>query len=428
MSATAQQLIEPAAERSDAAGKGDRYIPPLPRVSIQVFCETADVNDAFAEASRDRRASRAHMTVQMGGLAAAREFYISAPTPNVVVVESTAVPATLMEQLDRLADVCDAGTKVVIVGHSNDIGLYRELIQKGVSDYVLVPIDAITALSTLSALFDVPGTDPLGRAVAFVGAKGGVGSSTIAHNVAWAISQEFASDVVIADLDLAFGTAGLDFNQDPPQGMAEAVSAQGRLDENYLDRLFSKCTDHLSLIAAPSTLDKEYDLTDEAVEPVIDLIRKTVPTVVLDVPHLWAGWAKATLLAADDVVITAVPDLANLRNAKNMVDLLKQARRNDRPPIVILNQVGVPKKPEISPKDFGAALEIEPTMVINFDPVLFTTAANNGQMLAEAQASAKPVEAFRTLAEMLTGRTETRKARRSALSPLLQRLGRKKKT
>lgn len=419
---------EPEAESPVAAGESDHYIPPLPRVSIQVFCETPETNAAFSEAASDRRASRAHMTVQMGGLAAAREFYVNAATPNVVVVESTAGADGLLEQLDRLADVCDAGTRVVVIGHSNDIGLYRELMHKGVSDYVLAPIDPVLALTTLSALFDVPGTDPLGRTVAFVGAKGGVGSSTIAHNVAWAISQELISDVVIADLDLAFGTAGLDFNQDPPQGMAEAVFARERLDENYLDRLFSKCTDHLSLITAPSTLDKEYDLPGDSMEPVIELIRKTVPTVVLDVPHLWTTWAKATLLGADEIVITAMPDLANLRNAKNLVDMLKQARPNDRPPIVLLNQVSVPKKPEISEKDFASALELETFATISFDPVLFANAANNGQMIAETQANAKPVETFSTLAETLTGRSEVRKSKRSPLGPLLEKFTRKKKS
>lgn len=432
MSAVAEKVIEPRLDepRLDPTGGArgsDRFIPPLPRVSIQVFCETQDVNEAFTVVAGDRRASRAHMTVQMGGVAAAREFYVDAATPNVVVVESMARGADMLDQLERLADVCDPGTRVVVVGHSNDIGLYRDLINKGVSEYLLVPIDGIGALTALSGLFDVAGTDPLGRTLAFVGAKGGVGSSTIAHNVAWAISQDLVSDVAIADLDLAFGTAGLDFNQDPPQGMSEAVFAHERLDENYLDRLFSKCTDRLSLIAAPSTLDKEYDLSLQDVEPVIELMRKTVPTVVLDVPHIWTAWAKATLIAADDVVITAVPDLANLRNAKNLIDMLKQARPNDRPPIIVLNQVGVPKKPEISVKEFGAALEIEPIAAINFDPALFAAAANNGQMVAEMQAGAKPVETFRLLAETLTGRAEVRKTRRMALVPFFERFARKKK-
>jgi pilus assembly protein CpaE len=133
-----------------------------------------------------------------------------------------------------------------------------------------------------------------------------------------------------------------------------------------------------------------------------------------------------TLLAADDVVITAAPDLANLRNTKNLVDLLKQARPNDRPPILVLNEVGVPKRPEIAVKDFAAALELEVTAVIGFEPQLFATAANNGQMIAEMQAAAKPVEGFRAVAEIACGRAEIRRVKKSPLAPLLERIKRLK--
>src|SRR6266571_1670629 len=108
-----------------------------------------------------------------------------------------------------------------------------------------------------------------------------------------------------------------------------------------------------------------------------------MPCIVLDIPHQWSGWTKRALIAADDILVVAAPDLANLRNTKNLVDLLKAARPNDRAPIYCLNQVGVPKRPEIKPADFAKALEDEPVAVIPFEPQVFGTAANNGQMIAE---------------------------------------------
>lgn len=426
MSALPKLQHEAETDAGQPDGGDDRYLPPLPRVSIQVFCESAELHQAFSEASADRRARRAHITVQVGGLTAANEFYSDAATPNVVVVESTARPAGLLEDLDRFSEICDPGTRVVVIGHTNDVNLYRELMHRGVSEYLVAPVSAVAALETLSGLFASPDAEPLGRTVAFVGAKGGSGSSTVAHNVGWAIAEQLHTDVVIADLDLPFGTAGLDFNQDPPQGISEAVYGRERLDEVYLERLMTKCTDRLSLIAAPATLDKDYDLDGDSFEPVIDLIRKSVPVVVLDVPHLWTQWTRSTLLGADDIVITATPDLANLRNTKNMVDILKQARPNDRPPILVLNQVGVPKRPEIAPKDFAAALDLEITASIGFEPQLFATAANNGQMIAEMQGSAKPVEGFRALAEIVCGRAEVRRPKKSPLAPLLEQLRRLK--
>jgi len=143
---------------------------------------------------------------------------------------------------------------------------------------------------------------------------------------------------------------------------------------------------------------------------------------VLDVPHQWTGWTKRTLIAADDILVVAGPDLANLRNAKNLLDLLRAGRPNDHRPSYCLNQVGVPKRPEIKSSDFAKALEDEPVAVIPFDPQTFGTAANNGQMIAELSSSHRTAESFRALAQLLTGRVETKKSKSGLLSPLFDKL------
>jgi pilus assembly protein CpaE len=271
-------------------------------------------------------------------------------------------------------------------------------------------------------LFSAPEAKAVGRIIAVVGAKGGVGASTIAHNVAWAIARDLRLDTVVGDLDLGFGTAGLDFNQDPPQGIADAVFSPDRIDTALVDRLLSKCTDQLSLLSAPATLDRVYDFSSEAFDSICDSLRATVPCTVLDVPHQWTGWTKRTLIAADDILVVAGPDLANLRNAKNLLDLSRAGRPNDHRPSYCLNQVGVPKRPEIKPNDFAKALEDEPVAIIAFDPQTFGTAANNGQMIAELSSSHRAAESFRQLAQLLTGRVETKRSRSGLLSPLLDKL------
>ena len=192
---------------------------------------------------------------------------------------------------------------------------------------------------------------------------------------------------MVADLDLAFGTAGLDYNQDPPQGIADAVFSPDRVDTAFIDRLLSKCTDHLSLLAAPATLDKVYDFGADAFDSIFDTLRTTMPCIVLDVPHQWSGWTRRALIAADDILIVAAPDLANLRNTKNIFDLLKASRPNDRAPLYCLNQVGIPKRPEIPASEFAKAIESQPIATIPFDPQMFGSAANNGQMIAEISAN-----------------------------------------
>jgi pilus assembly protein CpaE len=399
---------------------------PVPRISIQAFCETDSIAGPIERAGEDRRMAKAHLKVHMGGVATAIEFYQTAPTPNLIILESRSEPKALLQSLQELSEYCDPSSKVVIIGHYNDVGLYRELIRSGISEYVVAPISMVDIVSVISSLFVDPEAEPIGRSIAFIGAKGGVGSSTIAHNIAWSMSTLFSSEVMVADLDLAFGTANINFDQDPAQGIAEAVFAPERIDEVYLDRLLAQCAERLSLLAAPSTLDRVYDFDPEAFAQIIDTAQRSAPLLVLDVPHIWSGWSKNTLMKADDIVITATPELANLRNTKNLIDMLKKLRPNDGPPKLVLNQAGVPKRPEISASDFAEPLGITPMAVIPFDPLLFGNASNNGRMLGEMDAKNPIVQIINDMSHVLTGRSEIKSRKKAGLGGLLGRLKRKK--
>ncbi len=400
---------------------------PVPRISIQAFCVSDGVAKPIERMTADRRMAKTHMKVHMGGVETALDLYQSSPTPNLIIMESSAEPQGLLEQLSQLSGVCDPTTKVVVIGHYNDVTLYRELIKAGVSEYMVAPISVADTIAVISGIFIDPEAAPIGKSIAFIGAKGGVGASTLAHNSAWAISTLFQNEVLIADLDLPFGTANINFDQDPTQGIAEAVFSPERMDETYLDRLLAQCAEKLSLLAAPSTLDRVYDFEPNAFADVIDVAQRSAPYVVLDVPHVWTGWTKTTLARADEIVIVATPELANLRNTKNLIDILKKMRPNDFEPRLILNQVGVPKRPEIKPADFYDPLGLEPVAIIPFDPVVFGNAANNGRMLGESDANHPSVKIINDMVHILTGRAEARKPKKAGFQGVLSKLTRSKK-
>ncbi len=402
----------------NGASETPEQIAPIPRISMQAFCETPEVANVVQQAISDRRMEKAHVKVNMGGVPAAIEAYRSSPTPNVIFLESAASREELFEYLHVLAESCDPGTKVVVAGRMNDIVLYRELMARGVSEYLVTPFAVIDFVRTISHLYNSDGAPPVGKIIAFVGAKGGIGASTLAHNVAWAIPRDLDIQTVLVDLDLGFGTGGLDFNQDPPQGIAEAVFAPDRVDSNLVDRLLSRCSDKLGILAAPATLDRMYDFSETAFDAIVDILRSSTPCVVLDVPHMWTAWTRRALIGADEIVVVAAPDLANLRNAKSLVDTLRTARPNDATPRLVFNLVGIPKRPEISIGDFSKAVDLEPSGVISFEPKLFGTASNNGQMIAEVEPASKANETISELAKIVTGRFEIRKTKKSLLDPL----------
>lgn len=389
----------------------------IPRIAIHIFAERQDTLAAAERAAQDRRMSRASTQVRVGGSAAAIASYVTEPTPPLVLVECMKDAKSLLEEIDQLAEVCDAGTKVIVIGAANDILLYRELMRRGVSEYLVAPIQPLQLIAAIGGLFTDPDQPFMGRTIAFVGARGGAGSSSVAHNTAYAMSERVGLNTVIVDYDLPFGTSGLNFNQDPLGGVADALTQPERLDATLLDRMMVRCTDKLSLFAAPATLDTDWDIDVEAYDEVTNRIRSSAPFVVLDLPHVWSAWVKEQIIAADEVVIVATPDLASLRNGKNLLDLVRNARPNDAPPRIVLNQVGMPGRPEIPAKEFGQALGIHPCLSIPFDAKIFGAAANNGQMVLDMAAKTKPAEAFETLAQIVTQRqmpTAPTRARRGA--------------
>jgi len=408
-------------EAEDFTPPADDYIAPAPRVSIQAFCETVATATTVKAASEDRRLGKTYLTAHMGGIAAAIEAYHTMPTPNVILLETAGRP-DFLANLDELAAVCDAGTRVVVIGSPSDVAPYRELVRRGVNDYVVGPIEVLDVVRSICSLFSAAEAITVGRMIAVCGAKGGVGASAVAHNVAWTIARDLALDSVVIDLDLAFGTAGLDYNQDPVQGIANAVFQPERPDSAFMERLLAKCNDRLSLLAAPATLDQVYDFGADAFDAIFDTMRMTTPCIVLDVPHQWSAWTKRALVGADDILIVAEPDLANMRNTKNMMNSLKAARPNDRPPLYCLNQVGMTKRPEIEVRAFAKTVDSQPIATIPFDSKMFGTAANNGQMIAEISANHRIAKTFLQMAHRLTGRVDMRKQKLSLLTPIIKKL------
>jgi pilus assembly protein CpaE len=395
----------------------------IPSVSIHAFCEASATAEALQAACVDRRLARAHVEVSTGGIDAAVADCAEDRAPNILVVETSLPRALLLARLDAMTGRCDPATKLILIGQLNDIALYREIIGRGVAEYLIAPVSPAQLIDAVASLCEAASGSQAGNVIAFIGAKGGVGSSTICHNVAWALSESLRCDVIVADLDLAFGTAGLDFNQESMQGMAEALRVPERLNEAALERLLTRCSQHLSILAAPVALDRDYDISAGACAAVLDALRQHAPFTAVDLPHLWMPWVKQVLVQADEIVIAAAPDLANLRNAKNLVDVLEASRPTGKPPHLVVNMARRPRHPDIAIEELSATLELKPELVIDFDGETFGLAANNGQMLEEFSRKARAAQQLRSLALKLAQRAEPKEtARSSPLAPILDKL------
>ena len=258
-----------------------------------------------------------------------------------------------------------------------------------------------------------------GRVVTITSGKGGVGKTTTTANLGIALAR-LGKKVVVIDADI--GLRNLDIVMGLENrivyDLVDIVEGRAKFKQAMIKH---KQFPDLYMIPAAQTRDKSAISPADMVQ-LCNELRKEFDFILIDSPAGIERGFRNAMAPADDILIVASPDLANLRNTKNMIDTLKAARPNDRPPLYCLNQAGVPKRPEISAGEFAKAIESQPIVTIPFEPQIFGAAANNGQMIAEIAANHRTTEMFLQIAQRLTGRGEAKKPRTSFLAPLIEKL------
>jgi len=383
------------------------YTQPVPPITIHASWDRPDMGALLSDFAADPRMNRATLTTERGGLDGAILWLQSNPSPDLLILDSNLRAPEILAGLARLADVIEHGARIIFVGAVNDIGLMRELSACGIK-YVVPPIREDDLARCVCGMYAEASTS---RVIAVMGARGGVGASTIAHNIAWSIAERQDATATLVDFDLSFGAAAFSARLDAPHTLAD-------LDETPYDRVALKQTSRLQVLAAPTQLGAELALDADGIYNIIQQARRSSAYVVLDLPHAWNGLVRQALALADDVLIVAGPDLASLRNADHIMKAVTATRKDKEPPLIALSMTGVPKRPEIPNKDFAQALGAVPLASFPYDPALYGGAAIKGQMLGEAAPRTKSALMIDALASAITGREPV--VRKKSVSSILR--------
>jgi pilus assembly protein CpaE len=384
---------------------------PLPPIRVHAFWDRPEAAEMIAKFASDRRAGSATFDFVRGGAEAAIERYGKEPSPDLLLLDTTLRGGDILSALDRLARVLLSDTQVIVLGGVNDVTLLRELSARGVAEYIVAPFQPDHLARAACVLF---ADADKSHTIAVIGARGGVGASTLAMNLAWSIAEHHAAATALVDLDFAFGGIAPASNH----SIAEAFAESDAIDA-ALERSVVRTTPRLRLYPGPGTVAQLHEFDADALHAVIARVRRTSSFVVLDLPHVWNDWVKQTLLRADSVLVVTSPDLAGLRNTDNMLKLLRSESARVAAPAVVLSMTGVPKRPEILQKDFTEALMAEPAATIPFDPALFGDAVVKAQTLAEAQPESKTARTIDDLASLLSGRPRANPPKTNGPAPMI---------
>jgi pilus assembly protein CpaE len=374
---------------------------PASRVDFYVL------DDATAETagqlSSDWRFARVGVQVNKAGIEAAITAYGQYASPDMVIIETNDIGEGFIQQLGQLAGVCAAGTDAVIVGPMNDVHLYRDLVGMGVRDYLVRPVGADDLVKVIAkAIIDKHGLSG-SRLVAVLGAKGGVGCTSVSQLLAWSLAESFKQKTMLMDATGSAGSLGISFGIEPAASFTESLRVGASGSEDDMKRIVQSATDQLALLVCGG----ESMLTDspdpDSYETLVNRVMHKYPVVVLDLSGASPSVLKRMLSRANHVVVVTTPLLPSLRNCRTLLGEVKSLRQGFKEFDVVINMRGMAGSEEIDVKDIKAALDLEPAIKIPYAPRIFSGAEAAGKPAGKNKAAADIMASLDALAQRIAG-------------------------
>jgi pilus assembly protein CpaE len=348
-----------------------------------------------------------------GGTREVVDYLAAGAPPKLLIVDVSDSAKPMSAMLPIIAAFAE-DTKVIAIGAVNDINLYREMTEAGISDYLVKPVSdraldgAINRAeerrqqAMQASMSPGPAAAPTNdkrSVISVLGTRGGVGATTVATNLAWLMAFDKKRDTILMDLDLQDGSIALALDVEPSHGLREVLDNPSRIDSLFITSVGVKCGEHLTVMAAEEGVDDEVHYNTSAVSLLVEELRKQSPVIVVDVPRKAAAARAAVLAASTDIVVVTDMTLAGLRDAIRFNAMIQQVASSARV-VFVANRDGG-KEATVSKAEFEKALGKPVNVVLADDPKANQAAANAGKPVVAAAASSKMTAGFKSIASLL---------------------------
>lgn len=343
--------------------------------------------------------------IHSGDIDTAAEYLKTSPSPEVLMVDVPTAEGAAAS-FDKLADVCEPGVKVIASGKVNEYSFYCWLVEMGISSYLLQPLTVQALEGAYKKATDVPapaGAAPAaaaevvkGKVIAVVGARGGVGASTVALNLAWLLSHQFQQKTALLDLDPQLGTAALSLDVEPGKGLRDVLQKPERIDSLFLDRVMVRLDETLSILSTEEGIEEQIDTHEQAAVALYKQTRTKYDYIVVDVPRWLNPYTRNALANADQVICVTELSLLALRESVRYLEYIRDSLKVPAP-MFVANRVGVAGKNQMPQGEFekGLGAKVDFSIPLALEAHAASTA---GQVLVEAAKNSPAVKALQALA------------------------------
>jgi len=365
----------------------------LPAANVDIFIRDKQTLEAARSLIDDWRFARVNLSVEEGDVETAILSYKETKSPTLVIIETDTTDESFISRLGELSFHCHEDTNAVVIGPVNDVNLYRSLTAMGVSDYLVRPVPQ-TILSEViaKALIDKIGTSG-SRLITVVGAKGGVGTTSLTQAMAWGLSERMGQKTFLMDAAGGWSTLSVGMGFDPTTTLQEAVRAAANKDEDTLARMFFQANSRLHVMASGADPMLETSVNAQQYEELCDMLMTSYPVVLVDLSGAIPSLKRTILSIAHEIVVVTTPTLPSLRAARTLMNEVKLIHGGSLSNVdLVINMEGMIPSKEVPKKDIKLALECDPSVTIPFDPRLFVGSENEGTKISGIKGGAEIID------------------------------------
>lgn len=389
--------------RSNAVPSGDQFPVLSERPAFLGFVTDAESDAVIRSALPDL--AEARDAIRRGDLNDAIAYLDDNRSPDLLFVDISRMELPL-SKVSQLSEVCEPGVRVVVIGDQSEIGLYRNLIHSGIADYIVKPltVDLVRRAADLAmGNASEPAARKLGKIIAVMGTRGGVGTTTIAVNLAWHLANRVGRRVALIDLDLQASDTSLMLNLRASNSLREALDNPYRVDSLYLERVMLRHGEKLFVLTSEEPLSDELSFAPEGIEKLVSVLQSDFHYVVLDIPRAHTAVNTRAAELATLRVIVADETLRSLREVVRTRELFRQSQGQEGNSLLVLNRAGERLPGYIPTKEFLENVEMRPIASI---PVISGSRGKPADYGGPAAAHRGPIaNAVASVASEITGRS-----------------------
>lgn len=305
--------------------------------------------------------------------------------------------ADILNEIDALAELCSTDTRAVVIGKLNDISFYRDIIQRGVLEYFTgtPKVPEVCAVLTRTE----SNSDNSSAIVCFMGAASGDGSSTIALNTAYTLSDHYKKSTVIIDMDFQFGMIARTLDLTSPYGIKEIFAHSGRtIDNTLLSRMVVPYRGKLNAIAAPNDLAFWPDVEVDMILGLLSTLKERYEYIIIDLPHIWSGWTAAALAQSTHSIMVAQLWLRSVTHTARLLSAWKETGISDKNIQIVINRSGARFKEALTAKDYETICHKKIDYYFANDIRTIAMAENQGQTITELPGRSQLAQQFQEFA------------------------------